>query len=164
MKPLKGAQGTQPATAGNWVQEPHGTHQTWFVARGEIWGLILDPAGPPSHLPVQSSCAGSSSCSSACPPFPALTRVLVSLCLPEDVQVTDKITISKQFKEKVIRPILKVGGMGFRARVSAVLSFVHRVVRFKRRAPHQLPPRCEISHTTLIFRHPEARSGPCRER
>ncbi|XP_009320761.1 PREDICTED: caseinolytic peptidase B protein homolog, partial [Pygoscelis adeliae] len=27
--------------------------------------------------------------------------------VPEDVQMTDKITISKQFKEKVIRPILK---------------------------------------------------------
>lgn len=129
------------------------------------WGdLRSDPR--PCWAPISPSraAAGSSSCSSACPPFPALTRVLVSLCLPEDVQVTDKITISKQFKEKVIRPILKVGGMGFRARVSGVLSFVHRVVRFKRRAPHQLPPRCEISHTTLIFRHPEARSGPCRER
>lgn len=31
-----------------------------------------------------------------------------SSCLSEDVQMTDKITISKQFKEKVIRPILKV--------------------------------------------------------
>lgn len=115
-----------------------------------------------SHLPVQSSCAGFSSCSSACPSSPTLTRVLVSLCLSEDVQVTEKITISKQFKEKVIRPILKVGGIGFRARVSGVLSFVHRVVPFKHRAPHQLPPRCEISDTTFIFRHPEARSGPCR--
>lgn len=28
--------------------------------------------------------------------------------LSEDVQMTDKITISKQFKENVIRPILKV--------------------------------------------------------
>ncbi|KFW66014.1 Caseinolytic peptidase B protein, partial [Pygoscelis adeliae] len=35
------------------------------------------------------------------------TSPTVSSSLSEDVQMTDKITISKQFKEKVIRPILK---------------------------------------------------------
>lgn len=40
-------------------------------------------------------------------PLSLLTPSL-STSLAEDVQMTDKITISKQFKEKVIRPILKV--------------------------------------------------------
>lgn len=39
-------------------------------------------------------------------PLSLLTPSITSL--PDDVQMTDKITISKQFKEKVIRPILKV--------------------------------------------------------
>lgn len=79
------------------MQEPHSTHQTWFVARGEIWGLTFLcslPVLAPPHAALR-----------VLPPLPS---VLVSLCLSEDVQVTEKITISKQFKEKVIRPILKV--------------------------------------------------------
>lgn len=84
------------------MQEPHSTHQTWFVARGEIWGLTFLcnlPVLAPPHAALR-----------VLPPLPS---VLVSLCLSEDVQVTEKITISKQFKEKVIRPILKVGGDWF---------------------------------------------------
>lgn len=42
--------------------------------------------------------------------------------------MTDKITISKQFKEKVIRPILKVRMIFFMAYVSGVLSFGHAVI------------------------------------
>lgn len=34
-------------------------------------------------------------------------------CLSDDVQMRDKITISKQFKENVIRPILKVQTLPF---------------------------------------------------
>ncbi|XP_068036873.1 mitochondrial disaggregase isoform X3 [Anomalospiza imberbis] len=35
------------------------------------------------------------------------SKLLAYVEVPKDVQMTDKITISKQFKEKVIRPILK---------------------------------------------------------
>ncbi|NWH28034.1 CLPB protein, partial [Grus americana] len=42
----------------------------------------------------------------------------------EDVQMTDKITISKQFKEKVIRPILKVQRIIFLPWINEIVYFL----------------------------------------